>query len=88
MVIRDDGTLEEDGGKDDLIGERHFYDVIPDMATRAWDSGAEKERAELLNQELALLSTLMDGSALQQHMEDFYMENLQKLAEAINRQVP
>ena len=58
------------------------------MATRAWDSGAEKERAELLNQELALLSTLMDGSALQQHMEDFYMENLQKLAEAINRQVP
>ena len=88
VVIRDDGTLEEDGGKDDLIGERHFYDVIPDMATRAWDSGAEKERAELLNQELALLSTLMDGSALQQHMEDFYMENLQKLAEAINRQVP
>ena len=65
-------------GDEDVIGEAHFADVL----------GAEELELpdnveELLQKEIGLLSTLIDGSALAQHLEDNYLQNLVLLASAL-----
>ncbi|QDZ19263.1 putative lipase [Chloropicon primus] len=73
--ICEDGTVQVLDDEKDVIGETHFTEIL----------GVEDlpEVEELLQKELTLLSTLIDGTALQEHMEDNYLKNLLLLAAAL-----
>jgi hypothetical protein len=75
--IEEDGTIQIALDKD-RIGEAHFTEFLPDLL----DSSLEEE---LLQKEMDLLSNLIDGRALQEHMEDQYLQNLLVLASALRK---
>lgn len=59
--------LLEDGYHGDVIGE-----VTPDFVFQNVMKGERKMLERLLQTEIAMLRAIRDGSALMQHMEDFY----------------
>lgn len=59
--------LLEDGYHGDVIGE-----VTPDFVFENVMKGERKMLERLLQTEIAMLRAIRDGSALMQHMEDFY----------------
>lgn len=59
--------LLEDGYHGDIIGE-----VTPDFVLENVMKGERKMLERLLQTEIAMLRAIRDGSALMQHMEDFY----------------
>ncbi|KAG0615812.1 hypothetical protein M758_5G068700 [Ceratodon purpureus] len=59
--------LREDGYHGDVIGE-----VTPDFVFENVMKGERKMLERLLQTEIAMLRAIRDGSALMQHMEDFY----------------
>ena len=77
--IEEDGTIQiaEDN---DVIGEAHFAELFGEELESFLDFEAEK----LVDKELKLLSTLIDGRALAQHMENNYLQNLLLLVKAIS----
>ena len=73
-----------DGLREDAFGEEVAADIIPQLAD-LWLSSEDRDRSriqELLQQELDLFATLRDGSALLEHLEDFYLVTLQRSAAA------
>ena len=74
--IEEDGSVMVEEDKD-ALGEK---DILEILGASAEDL---PEVEELLQKELSLLSTLMDGKALEQHMEDNYLSNLLILAQAL-----
>ena len=75
MRIEEDGILQIVEDKD-VIGEAHFAELFGEEL----ESFLDFEMEELLEKELDLLSSLIDGRALQEHMEENYLRNLIKLA--------
>ena len=73
--IQEDGNIQIAVDKD-VIGEAHFTEFLPDFDPRSIE-------AELLEKEMDLLSALIDGRALQEHMEDQYLQNLLVLVSAL-----
>ena len=76
------GPATADATREDAFGEAVAADIIPQLAD-LWLSSEEKDRTriqELLQQELDLFATLQDGSALLEHLEDFYLATLQRSA--------
>ena len=70
--------------REDAFGEEVAADIIPQLAD-LWLSSEDRDRTriqELLQQELDLFATLRDGSALLEHLEDFYLVTLQRSAAA------
>ena len=66
--------------REDAFGEAMAADVIPQLA-ELWMSSEDADRRkiqELLQQELDLFATIQNGSALLEHLEDFYLETLQR----------
>ena len=66
--------------REDAFGEAVAADVIPQLA-ELWMSSEDSDRAkiqDLLQQELDLFATIQNGSALLEHLEDFYLETLQR----------
>lgn len=61
-------------------------DVLPVLAQRALRAAQERseddtaEIAALIEHELNFMHTLVTGSALSEHMEDFYLDTLRALA--------
>ena len=74
----------DEGGKiqvledKDVIGESHFSDIL---------AVEDSEVEEIVQKELRLLSTLIDGRALQEHMEDNYLSNLLTVVSALRKDV-
>ncbi|KAI8470315.1 MAG: hypothetical protein J3K34DRAFT_521444 [Monoraphidium minutum] len=72
-------ALQFEEGSKDVLGEgREVVEVITDLASKA--VAASKGELPLdqimdavMDHEMQLLNALMDGSALSQHMEDFYL---------------
>ena len=75
MRIEEDGILQIVEDKD-VIGEAHFAELFGEEL----ESFLDFEVEQLLEKELDLLSSLIDGRALQEHMEENYLRNLIKLA--------
>lgn len=72
--------LVEDGYQGDIIGE-----ATPDFLLEEFMKGEKRLIERLLQTEIAMLSGLRDGSALMQHMEDFYYITL---LEKVSPQLP
>jgi hypothetical protein len=73
--------------KVDVFKEGHnAEDVLPMLAQRAIRAAQERseddtaEIAALIEHELNFMQTLVTGSALSEHMEDFYLDTLRALA--------
>lgn len=74
----------DEGGKiqvlqdKDVLGETHFSEIL---------AVEDSEVEEILQKELRLLSTLIDGRALQEHMENNYLSNLLTVVSALRKDV-
>ena len=73
--------------KVDVFKEGHMAeDVLPILAQRALRAAQERseddtaEIAALIEHEMNFMQTLVTGSALSEHMEDFYLDTLRALA--------
>jgi hypothetical protein len=62
-----ENEILEDGYQEDVIGE-----ITPDLVIENFMRGERQIIERLLQTEIAMLRAIRDGSALMQHMEDFY----------------
>ncbi|CAK9216366.1 unnamed protein product [Sphagnum troendelagicum] len=62
-----ENEILEDGYQGDVIGE-----ITPDLVIENFMRGERQIIERLLQTEIAMLRAIRDGSALMQHMEDFY----------------
>ncbi len=81
--IEEDGTIQIVEEDKDVISKVHFSELF---TGEELESFLDFELEVLLKDEINLLSTLIDGQALAQHMENNYLQNLLLLVKAINSQ--
>jgi hypothetical protein len=62
-----ENEMLEDGYQGDVIGE-----ITPDLVIENFMRGERQIIERLLQTEIAMLRAIRDGSALMQHMENFY----------------
>ncbi|CAL8471597.1 g11139 [Coccomyxa elongata] len=87
VSVTPDGRFEVNDKKVDVFKEGHMAeDVLPVLAQRALRAAQERseddtaEIAALIEHEMNFMQTLVTGSALSEHMEDFYLDTLRALA--------
>ncbi|CAA3010544.1 Triacylglycerol lipase [Olea europaea subsp. europaea] len=79
--------LLEDGYRGDVIGE-----ATPDVLVSEFMKGEKELVEKILNTEINIFRSIRDGSALMQHMEDFYyislLENVRLNCQTVNGSKP
>nr|GMD62939.1 uncharacterized protein LOC109176470 isoform X1 [Ipomoea batatas] len=77
----------EDGYQGDIIGE-----ATPDVIVSEFMKGEKELIEKILNTEINIFRAIRDGSALMQHMEDFYyitlLENVRSNYQTVTRSQP
>ncbi|XP_060181198.1 uncharacterized protein LOC132610809 isoform X1 [Lycium barbarum] len=80
---KDNVELLEDGYQGDVIGE-----ATPDVIVSEFMKGEKELIEKILNTEINIFLAIRDGSALMQHMEDFYYITLLENVRSNYRTVP
>ncbi|GAX81322.1 hypothetical protein CEUSTIGMA_g8753.t1 [Chlamydomonas eustigma] len=84
--LEEDGTLtvQSDDGSMDVFGEgQGGLEVIQELVEKAQTADWGEVYSEIMAKEMEIFNALADGSALEQHMEIFYLETLRACATAI-----
>jgi len=86
--LRDDGTIGIQPDDADIFGEgKGGLEVIQDLVTKAQagetgKDGWEEVYEQIKAREMATLDSLVNGAALEQHMETFYLASLKAVVAA------
>lgn len=77
-MLNKNGSLEfEDGDKKDVFEGRNVQEVVEEVSSMMnIEEGFERVGRKVLDYELELVSRLVDGSGLDEHMEENYLSCL------------